>query len=117
MRTAMRRQQAFTLVEVLVALGILAIVAATFLAAVGSNFKGAALAQERTIAESLARSQMEIIKKAAYSGSYTPEDSNREGYTIAVTVTPLQLGLQKVRVSVSHWGEEVIAVDDYKVEW
>jgi len=107
--------QGFTLIEVLVALAILAIVAVTFLAAVGSNFKGASLAEERTTAESLARSQVEALKSAAYASSYTAGVSPNEGYTVAVTVTPIQAGLQKFRVTVSHQGREIIAVDDYKV--
>ena len=107
-----------TLIEALVALGILAIVAVVSLSAISGAFNSASLARERTTAESLARSQLERIKSAPYEPAppyYSPLAGIPDGYALDIVVTPLRDGLQKVRVSVSHWGKGVFAVEDYKV--
>ena len=115
-----------TLIETLIALAILAVTAVVFLTAVFTNYKAATLTQERTTAESLARSQLEAIKNAAYDETppyeyaiidYTPVDHS-EDYSIEIGVVPLPLAgdLQKVTVEISHWGKPVFAVEDYKVK-
>ena len=70
------------LIEVLVALAILGIVAAAFLSGLATASKAIFIADERTTAESLARSQMEHIKNQIYSTinvdwDYTVSDSGR----------------------------------------
>ena len=106
-----------TLIEALLALGILAIVAVVFLSAIFTAYKGTSLAQERTTAESLARTQLEVIKNAPYdAAAYSPMPGIPVNYDIAIAVTPLVGGLQKVKVAVSHWGKGVFAVEGYKVD-
>src|SRR3990172_2248675 len=87
-----------TLIEALIALGILAIVAVVFLSGIASSYKATALARERTTAESLVRTQLETIKDAAYNDVppyYDLLAGLPEGYQIALEVTPLGIGSQK----------------------
>ena len=111
-----------TLIEALLALGILAIVAVVFLSAIFTAYKGTSLAQERTTAESLARTQVEAIKNAPYdAAAYSAMAGIPLNYDIAIAVTPLPVTplagrWQKVKVAVSHWGKGVFAVEGYKVD-
>jgi prepilin-type N-terminal cleavage/methylation domain-containing protein len=61
-----KKEKGFALIEVLLALGILAIVGTTFLIGIGVSSKAILVANERTTAESLARSQMEWVKELLY---------------------------------------------------
>jgi prepilin-type N-terminal cleavage/methylation domain-containing protein len=66
-----KRERGFTLIEVIVAMGIMAAVIIIFLIAMATTGKALLIAQEHTIAESLGRSQMEYIKDQGYqSGNY-----------------------------------------------
>jgi prepilin-type N-terminal cleavage/methylation domain-containing protein len=107
-----------TLIEVLIALAILATTAVVFLAAVFANYKAASLTQERTTAESLARSQLEAIKNAEYATDNNYDDYaivHPPDYPIEIMVVPLAGDLQKVTVEISHGDKQVFAVEDYKV--
>lgn len=105
-----------TLIEVLVALTILAIVAVVLLTAIATTYKGASLAQERTTAESLVRTQLEAVKNADYQPEYDPIADVPPGYEVAVEVTPLAGHTQKIKVTISHWGKQVFVVENYKEE-
>lgn len=59
-------EKGFTLIEVLVALGVLGLIAAALLMAIATASKAILIADERTIAESLARSQLECVKEQPY---------------------------------------------------
>ena len=61
------RYKGFTLIEVLIALAILAIVAVAFLTALTTASTALILADERTTAESLARSELEYVKSQPFS--------------------------------------------------
>ena len=67
MKSLMKKEKGFTLIEVLVALLILAIIGTGFLMALTIASKAIIIADERTTAESLARSQMEHAKNQDYS--------------------------------------------------
>ena len=78
----MRNEKGFSLVEVLVALALLGIIGAAFLSGLATASKSILIADERTTAESLARSQMEYVKKQDYSTTnvdwnYTVTDLER----------------------------------------
>ncbi len=77
------------LIEVLIALAILGLVAAAFLSGLATASKAVFIADERTTAKSLARSQMEYAKNQPYE--YAPDDGQvtydkitgiPDGYTI-----------------------------------
>ena len=88
-----------TLIEALVAMVLVAIIAVAFLGALTTAARSAALADIRTTAESLARSELERAKEPHYEAylvddppSYTKaaeESSDHPGYYIWVTAFPI----------------------------
>ncbi len=133
-----RNEKGFALVEVLVALALMGIIAAAFLLAIATSSKAILVADERTTAESLARSQMEDIKNQPYidyssdpHGVYITT-STPPNYTISFAVVPFDPGtgqpynevggifvqddgIQKITVTVAHLGNDVITLEGYKV--
>jgi len=70
-----------TLIEALVAIVLVAIIAAAFMGALAVAARSAAIADIRTNAESLARSQMEYVKNQDYR--VAPEEGEAEYDTIS----------------------------------
>jgi len=119
------RQKGLVLMEAIVALALIGFIAAGFLGAVGTSYKSTSLAMEMTTAESLARSQMEYIKKqdfiaigepfvydviehpASYSINWTV------GY-VAGNITDNRI--QKITVTVTHKGETALVLEGYNVK-
>ncbi len=66
-KTFQGNSRGFSLIEVLVALALLGIIAAAFLGGLATTSKALIIADKRTTAESLARSQMEYVKNQDYS--------------------------------------------------
>jgi prepilin-type N-terminal cleavage/methylation domain-containing protein len=62
----LRKQSGFTLVEVIIALGLLGIIGIAFLGTLANASSAIILSDGRTTAESLARSEMEHIKSQEY---------------------------------------------------
>ena len=62
----LRKQSGFTLVEVIIALGLLGIIGIAFLGTLANASSAIILSDGRTTAESLARSEMEYIKSQEY---------------------------------------------------
>lgn len=116
----MKSEKGFTLIEVLVALGLLGIIAVVFLTGISISSRAVLIADERTTAESLARSQMEYVKEQPYDdvNPYLILSDVPANYSIAVTVLPLADGLQKITVAVSHPGEPepILTLEGYKVD-
>jgi len=107
-----KKENGFTLVEVLVALSIMAIAALIFLLALVMAGKAVLLAQEKTIAESIARSQMESVKQGGYI--YWETDN---GYHIYDTIV-LEEHPSFTVWSVSVWAEENTLVEEVRgVNW
>jgi len=121
----------FTLVEELVALGIVAIGLAVVLLAIGTASVGLRETDEHVFAENLARSQLEQLQTATYSANPTavpyPIVSAPAGYAVGLTVeywtapngpftaTLRNDGMQRITVSISHDGQPVLDVAGYKV--
>lgn len=113
----------FTLIEVLVALVLFAIIGITFAGGLATSSRAVLTADVRTNAESLARTQMEYVKSQGYIDY--PESGDKylliecpegEGYEIApVGVAELADGLQKITVTVSHDDQVVITLVGYKL--
>ena len=138
-----KREKGFTLIEVLIALAIMAMVAVIFLMALSTSGKAVLLAQERTTAESIARSQMEYIKQQDYSDTdiddgiyaevvtsehptFTIWSINEDGDiidnvvgvpwdTITNQKATTDEGLQKVTLVIKHGDKVVLTLEGYKV--
>jgi len=93
----MRNETGASLIETLVALALLGIAAAVFLNGLSMMFNGSMVAQERVVADSLAKSQWEYIKAQDYiatdnysapANSYQlidiPSDLAERGYEIEI---------------------------------
>ena len=131
-----------TLVEVLVALALFAIIAIAFANGLGTASKAGFTADVRTNAESLARTEMEYVKTQDYSAgnwsyvvTYLGSTCTPDGpswcdpmhslsdehalYTVEVEAVPLddEPGdpIQKIIVTVSHEGRVVITLEGYKI--
>ena len=68
----MQSQRGFSLIEVLVALPITVLLITILLSALSTSAKGTLIADQRAIAESLSRAQMEYIQSKVYTD--TPWD-------------------------------------------
>ena len=118
-------QQGFSLIEILVALGILAAVAVVFLLGMETSSKAVMVSQESVAAESLAKSQMEntkaqpyIIDAITYPKITVPQDLVDQGYDVAIVAARLHNpddGIQKITVTVTRNGETSFNLDGYKV--
>ena len=112
-----------TLLETLVALAILGLVAVALLSGLTTAARATIIADEQATAESLARSEIEYVKSQLYIDyaetghleyeSATPLDSS---YSIDPTITPIDVGIQKIVVTVKRNDDPIIAVESYKVD-
>ena len=137
LRSAHNTERGMTLIEVLVALGIIAAVAVVFLLGMSTSSKAVMVSQESVAADSLAKSQMESIKSQDYIkvADYNPNDPTKryelmpissdlvaQGYAISNIDTPGNVpgtdddeNIQIVTVEVTHNGETVFTLVGYKV--
>jgi prepilin-type N-terminal cleavage/methylation domain-containing protein len=123
-------QKGFTLIEVLIALFILAILGTACLLALQTSSRATNTANEQATAESLARAQMEYVKSQTYDGINNPPQYSQlptavipYDYTINITAeridqngndTPNEDGLQKITITINHHGKQIITLADYK---
>jgi prepilin-type N-terminal cleavage/methylation domain-containing protein len=68
-KTFQGSSRGFILIEVLIAIALIGIVAVAILGALSTSSKVLSIADERTVAESLARRQMEYVKNQGYSST------------------------------------------------
>jgi prepilin-type N-terminal cleavage/methylation domain-containing protein len=114
------RSHGFTLIEVLVALALFAIIGIVFAGGLATASRAVFTGDVRTNAESLARTQMEYVKSHGYdsAGNYTPQvppQYENTGYSATIAALELETGLQEITVTVSHEGRQVITLVGYKV--
>lgn len=114
------------LVEVLVAVAIMAIILTIFLSALSTGSLATRVVWERVTAENIARSQLEYIKDyGTYNtvtettpGAYPTITSIAPGYTITVTASPItatNFDIQLITVTVFYDGEPTFTIEEYKV--
>ncbi len=119
----MRNEKGLTLLEVMVALGLLGILIVAFLGAMAGASRAMFIADERATAESIARTQMEWVKNQEYEDigpqSYEKTDESIPAYidyTVTIGVTELSFRLQKITVIVLHNGNPVYTSGNYTLE-
>lgn len=121
-----------TLIEVLVAMAILAATAVVFLVGMAASSKAVMVSQERVAVDSLAKSQMEYVKNLPYDDvDNPPVYAVDPGLTIpsdynvvvnAVRLDPKQDGLanddgiQQVTVTVNHNGAVAFTIVGQKLK-
>jgi len=123
----LRGQRGFTLLEVVLAMGILGIVGVAFMFTLNTGTRSADTLDEQTQAEALARSQLEEIKFTAYNtvegcypGCYPLTVTPPSDYTLSVTTERLDASLdnalQKVKVAVNRTGsgKPILSLTTYK---
>lgn len=120
------RESGATLIETVVVLAVLGTIAVCFLSGLVTSSKATFTIDEQATAESLAQSQIELVKCASYSYNATgyalaPIPSNKDyiNYSVNITAAPLNSpddGIQKIIVTVTRSGERVITLESYKVD-
>jgi type II secretory pathway pseudopilin PulG len=113
-------QRGLGLVETLVAVAILGTSVVAFVVALSAGSIAVGEQGEEVVAQSLVRTQLEYVKGCAYDPEATtyPAVEAPEGYAISVGVTSIagtDDDIQKITVTISRESENIITVEDYKV--
>jgi Tfp pilus assembly protein PilV len=124
-----RSQRGQALIEVLIAVCILGVVAVAFLSALVVGYQGVILADEKTMAESLTRTQLENIRYAEFpipTGSDTVTTILMYDVTVhadyidpdtyAVSTDPTQIQLVTVTVNRHYDGRFLLSASVSKVQ-
>lgn len=114
----MKSEKGFTLIETLVAVGLLGIIVVGFLGGLTGAYKALITTDEQDIAKTLAQSQMENIMKEDYALSYSAAPIPEVyGYYSAVIGTESfrDSNIQKITVTIKHQDKDVTILEDYKV--
>ena len=144
MKSTVKNQKGIAFIETLIALVILGLIGTAIMLALSVSSKAIITSDELTISESLARSQIEFIKQQPYDpataageGTYLKVSDIPNGYTIwsvdsssnvvsaivgvpwdsqTVAAAGSDSGLQKIRLVIQHYGQEVYSMEGYKVD-
>jgi len=116
-----REQKGVSLIETVVALGILGFIGVAFLSALSTISKGVDLYEQRVTAQSLAQSQLEIIKQAPYDDTPPYYDdvslSLPPGYEVLVSVDELEVNKQEITAAVSRHRHKLLELKTIKANW
>lgn len=121
----MKSEQGFSLLETVIALGLLGLIAAGFLGALTTGTKATFTSNERATAESLVRSEIEYVKNYDYqqfASEYAvdPALTMPGGWTMPPpAVEPVHAtddGIQNVTVTVERDGKVILSTNIYKVD-
>jgi len=123
----MKGEKGFSLIETIVAMGLLGIVSAVFLGSIGTAAKATMINDEQVTAEILARNQIEYIKSCQYD-HYATEylrdptllDDIPSGWSMenptAEALHGTEDGIQKVTINVQYHGRTMLSAFMYKVD-
>lgn len=129
-RFAVSGQQGFTLIEVLVAVALLATMGVGFLSALTTGTNATSVLEKKVDIDWLARTQMEYTKQAPYvsdigTGIYEEIDgkpgnpyaipSNYDVVVEASWVDPSDTNIQKITVKIKRGTDTLLVLDGYKV--
>jgi prepilin-type N-terminal cleavage/methylation domain-containing protein len=115
----------FSLIEVVIAIGLLGIIAFLLLSGLATGYRATLIADEHSTAWNLARNQMKYGKSQDYSdnASYTPapnpDGEDYVGYSANITAEPLhgtEDDIQKITVTIKHDNKVVTTLEGYKVD-
>ena len=119
----MRGQRGISLIETVVALGILGFISVAFLNALSSTSKSTYLYEQRVTASALAQSQIEILKAADYDDtspyyeSVSAPASVPPGYDILISTVPQEVNKQEITVKISWEGHHLFELATIKADW
>ena len=122
----MNGEKGTALLETMVALALLGIIAVAFLSGLATSSRATVIANDQVTAVSLVRPQIEWVKRTdyvyeatTYSAAPIPSGEDYTGYSVQIDSDPLDTpddGIQKITVTIKHWGEDVLQSDVYKVD-
>jgi type II secretory pathway pseudopilin PulG len=128
----LRHERGATLVEELMTVAIIGFGIVILVAMIYTGVVGVRLVDDKVVAESLARSQLELVKEDVYHSnpvtSPYPSVASVPGYTVSVDIeywnastgnftTALQTdGMQKITVTVSTGGDDLVQTSALKVD-
>lgn len=106
-------ERGVSLVETLVAVAILGLAVVAALTALSTGSLAMATADQGVTAQSLARWQLEEIKAAPYSATYSA--IAQPDYNISLGVNLIAANIQKITVTISRANKVLLVVEGYKV--
>lgn len=119
-------QNGVSFLETAIALAIIGLVTVAFLSGLATASRAVMVADKQSIADSLARSQMDWVKNSAYVYSVTtytsapiPGSDNYVGYTVTIGAQALNSpddGIQKITVTVQRNEQSIMTMEGYKVD-
>ncbi len=130
MKRLFKGQKGISLIETVVALGLLAYIGVATLMAMQTNYKATGILDERVVADNLATASLEAVRQSLFADTYASvedsiNDSAPSGYDVAIDtfgtnddITWVQPcaghTLQKITVTVSHGGNSVLSMSTYR---
>lgn len=123
-------EKGFTLIEVLIAIALSAVIVSGVLITIGTASKMLVRTKNQDIAKDIASTEMEYVRSQVYSAGYSllPISSMPASYSnfscssasfTSPLVTPLQLGEQKIEIDVFMNGSTtpIYTLVDYRVSY
>jgi prepilin-type N-terminal cleavage/methylation domain-containing protein len=114
-----RDEKGFTLIEVLAAIVITAILSLSIYMAISTSTKVLVLTNKQETAKDFAASDMEYIRSLPYSDTYTlPTPSLAyTNYSQSVLVTFLRTNEQRIDITITWGGKTVFTLTDFRVNY